>query len=99
ILDETYRGYQDSRWVLDAADLVPRIRESTTGMALVDGQLLGAVRRTVADDHVRFEVRPYRELTPPEIRALDQAARGYGAYLRREARLVVEPIRGSAASM
>lgn len=40
ILDEMYRGYQDSRWVLDAAGLVRRGREASTGMALVDGQLV-----------------------------------------------------------
>src|SRR6185437_4512672 len=39
ILDETYRGYQDSRWVLDAAGDVPRDRASAIGMALVDAQL------------------------------------------------------------
>src|SRR5207344_2328993 len=50
-LDETYRGYQDSRWVLDAAGNVPRTRETATGMALVDAQLLAAMRRTTANDH------------------------------------------------
>jgi len=89
ILDETYRGYQDSRWVLDAAGHVPRTRETAAGMALVDGQLLAAMRRTVANDHVQFDLRPYRALTPPEIEALDQAARRYGEYLRLKARLAL----------
>jgi Winged helix DNA-binding domain len=31
ILDETYRGYQDSRWVLDAAGHVPRTRRPQPG--------------------------------------------------------------------
>jgi hypothetical protein len=87
ILDETYRGYQDSRWLLDAAGNVPRTRETATGMALVDAQLLAAMRRTIAHDHVQFDLRPYRALTPPEIEALDQAASRYGEYLRLEARL------------
>ena len=89
ILDETYRGYQDSRWVLDAAGHVPRTRESAAGMALVDAQLLAAMRRTIANDHVQFDLRPYRTLTPPEIEALDQAARRYGEYLRLNARLTL----------
>jgi hypothetical protein len=89
ILDETYRGYQDSRWVLDAAGHVPRSRETAAGMALVDAQLLSAMRRSVAHDHVRFDLRPYRALTPPEIEALDQAARRYGAYLRLNARITL----------
>jgi len=89
ILDETYRGYQDSRWVLDTAGHVPRARETAAGMALVDAQLLAAMRRSIAHDHVRFDLRPYRPLTPPEIEALDQAARRYGAYLRLQARITL----------
>ena len=59
ILDETYRGSQDSRWVLDAAGEVPRTRESATGMALVNAQLLTAMRRTIAHGHAQFDLRPY----------------------------------------
>jgi hypothetical protein len=87
ILDETYRGYQDSRWVLDAAGDVPHARETATGMALVDAQLIAAMRRTVANDHVRFDLRPYRMLTRAEIEAVDQAARRYGEYLRLKPRI------------
>jgi hypothetical protein len=89
ILDETYRGYQDSRWLLDAAGDVPRTREPAAGMALVDAQLLAAMRRTITPDHVQFDLRPYRALTPPEIDALDQAASRYGEYLRLKARLTL----------
>jgi Winged helix DNA-binding domain len=89
ILDETYRGYQDSRWVLDAAGHVPRARETAVGMALVDGQLLAAMRRTIANDHVTFDLRPYRALKPHEIEALHDAAKRYGDYLRLKARLTL----------
>ncbi len=87
ILDEMYRGYQDSRWLLDAAGDVPRARETAIGMALVDAQLLAAMRRTIAREHVQFDLRPYRALRPAELEALDQAARRYGEYLRLKARL------------
>ena len=87
ILDETYRGYQDSRWVLDAAGDVPRTRETAAGMALVDAQLVAAMRRTIAGDHVRFDLRPYRALTSAATEALDQAARRYGEYLGLKSRL------------
>ncbi len=87
ILDETYRGYQDSRWVLDAAGDVPRTRETAAGMALVDAQLRAAMRRTIANDHVQFDLWPYRAMARPEIEALDQAARRYGKYLRLKASL------------
>jgi hypothetical protein len=89
ILDETYRGYQDSRWVLDAAGEVPRTRETAAGMALVDAQLIAAMRRTVAHDHVQFDLWPYYPLRPPEIEALDWAARRYGEYLRLKARITL----------
>ena len=89
ILDETYRGYQDSRWVLDAAGDVPRTRETTAGMALVDAQIVAAMRRTIANDHVQFDLRPYRTLRTAEIEALERAATRYGDYLRLEARLAL----------
>jgi hypothetical protein len=89
ILDETYRGYQDSRWVLDTAGHVPRARETAVGMALIDAQLLAAVRRSVAPGHVRFDLWPYRALTPPEVEALDQAAGRYGEYLGLNARITL----------
>jgi Winged helix DNA-binding domain len=89
ILDETYRGYQDSRWVLDTAGDVPRTREAATGMALVDAQIVAAMRRSVSHDHVEFDLRPYRALAHREVEALEQAARRYGDYLRREARLAL----------
>jgi hypothetical protein len=89
ILDETYRGYQDSRWLLDTAGDVPRTRQAATGMALVDAQLLAAIRRTIAHGHVQFDLHPYRALTPSQIEALDQAARRYGEYLQLKARLTV----------
>jgi hypothetical protein len=89
ILDETYRGYQDSRWVIDAAGDVPRTRETATGMALVDAQLLASMRRTVTNHHVQFDLRPYRTMTSPQIEALDQAATRYGKYLRLKARLAL----------
>ncbi|XRQ09639.1 winged helix DNA-binding domain-containing protein, partial [Actinomadura welshii] len=81
VLDETYRGYQDSRWALDAAGAVPRGRESAIGMALADGQLVASMRRTLGRDRVRFDLTPYRSLTPPQIEALEQAAERYGEYL------------------
>lgn len=96
ILDETYRGYQDSRWVLDAAGDVPRTRETAAGMALVDAQLIAAMRRTVAHDHVRFDLRPYRMLTPAETEALDQAAGRYGEYLGLKPRIIM-PLPGGLA--
>ena len=81
ILDEMYRGYQDSRWVLDAAGFVPRAREAAIGMALVDAQLVAATKRTVTASRVVFELTPHRPLRPWERTALRRAADRYGTYL------------------
>ncbi|MBD8063764.1 DNA glycosylase AlkZ-like family protein [Oceanitalea stevensii] len=86
LLDETYRGYQDSRMVLDAAGVVPRGREAAIGMALVDAQLVGSMRRTVGT-RVRFDVVPYRPLSTAEEAALEEAAGRYGAFLDHEPEL------------
>ncbi len=85
ILDETYRGYQDSRWVLDADRLLERGRETSIGMGLVDGQLLTTMRRTVGPERVRFELEPYRALTAREERALHDAGERYAAFLGKAA--------------
>jgi hypothetical protein len=56
-------------------------------MALVDAQLVASMRRTIASDHVRFDLRPYQALTTAQIDALDEAATRYGKYLGCAARL------------
>jgi hypothetical protein len=58
-------------------------------MALVDAQLIAAMRRTVGHDHVQFDLRPYRSLTPAELDVLGQAARRYGEYLRLKAQITL----------
>ena len=83
ILDEMYRGYQDSRWVLDGAGVVPRAREVAAGMALVDAQLVAAMKRTVTADRVVFELRPYRPLRADDVAALRAAASRAGEFLGR----------------
>lgn len=90
VLDEMYRGYQDSRWAIDADGLVARGREATIGMALVDGQLVAAMRRSVGAKAVAFEIRPYRALRRSEIGAIRDAARRYGDFLGLEAAVEFE---------
>jgi hypothetical protein len=89
ILDEMYRGYQDSRWMLDAAGIVPRAREAAIGMALVDGQLVAGMKRTVTPSRVVFELTPHRPLRPREHTELRRAADRYGTYLGLPAALEV----------
>jgi hypothetical protein len=89
VLDEMYRGYQDSRYVLDAAGLVPRSREPAIGMALVDGQMVAWMKRTLTKGRVDFTVTPLRDLAADEVEALQQAADRYGEFLDLEPRLSV----------
>jgi hypothetical protein len=89
ILDETYRGYQESRMVLDAEGVVPTGRETAIGMALVDAQMVARMKRSVGR-RVVFELEPYRAaFRPGELDALDEAAERYGAFLGLEHQLVV----------
>ena len=81
VLDETYRGYQDSRWVLDAAGVVPRSRESAIGMALHDGQLVAAMKRNVTAARVTFALQAYDSWTADALAPVEQAAARYAAYL------------------
>lgn len=87
VLDEMYRGYQDSRWVIDADGVVPRVRETAIGMALVDGQLVAAMKRTVTGKAVSFSVRPHRALAARELESIRDAAARYGEYLGLKARV------------
>ena len=88
ILDEIYRGYQDSRWALDADERLGRGREPSVGMALLDGQVAATMTRRLADT-VTFELRPYRPINGIEREALAAVASRYGEFLERPARLVI----------
>jgi hypothetical protein len=87
ILDECYRGYQDSRWVLDSAGNIPRGREAAIGMALVDGQMVAWMKRTLGKERVEFALTPLRHLVAGEVEALHEAARRYGEFLGLEPRV------------
>jgi hypothetical protein len=84
-LDEYHNGYQDSRYALDADGLVPRGRPAAVGMTLVDGQMVGDMRRTVRPDHVDFEIGLFRDLSDDEVDEVDAAADRYGRFLGLDA--------------
>jgi hypothetical protein len=89
VLDEMYRGYQDSRWVIDAERLAARGRETAIGMALVDAQLVAGMRRMLTAKAVTFALHPLRELRTSELTSIREAAARYGDYLGLEARVEV----------
>lgn len=89
VLDEMYRGYQDSRWVVDAERLTSRGREAAIGMALVDAQMVAGMRRTVGPKAVTFALHPLRELHAGELESIREAAERYADYLGLEPRVDV----------
>ncbi|WP_136706156.1 winged helix DNA-binding domain-containing protein [Agromyces sp. H66] len=89
LLDEMYRGYQDSRMVIDADGLAPRGRETAIGIALVDAQLVAGMRRTVTAKAVTFALHPLRDLRRRELDSIHDAAGRYADYLGVEPRVEV----------
>ena len=72
ILDEVYRGYQDSRMVLDSDGIVPAGRETAIGMALADAQMVVRRKRTIGR-RVVFEISPYEgTLTPADRSSVER---------------------------
>lgn len=86
ILDEYHNGYQDSRGVLDADGIVPPGRAANVGMVLLDGQMVGGMRRTPSSDEVTFEANLFRDLDDGEHEAPQAAAARYGRFLGLEGR-------------
>ena len=81
ILDEMYRGYQDSRMVLDSEGIVPSGRDTAIGMALVDAQMVARMKRTIGR-RVVFEIAPYNgPLKRSHRSSLEQAAARYADFL------------------
>jgi hypothetical protein len=75
--------------VLDGAGRVPRGRETAIGMAVVDGQMVARMKRTVTARKVRFDLAPYDVLRDGDRDALDEAAQRYASFLGVEPEVVV----------
>jgi hypothetical protein len=89
-LDELHNGFQESRYVLDEADLVPHAtRYPAVGMALVDTQFLAVHTRTVTPTSVRFDLIGWRDLGADDIAVLTEAADRVGSFLGLPAQLQV----------
>lgn len=84
LFDEVYRGVQDSRDLLDGDGLAVAGRETSLGLLLLDGALVGSVARSVTARCLRLEVTPWRRLRRDERDAVDEAAARYAAFLGRE---------------
>ncbi len=81
-LDELHNGFQESRYALDEAGLVPRAtRYPAVGMALVDTQFVAVHTRTVTSTSVRFDLIGWRDFGADDIAVLTEAADRVGAYL------------------
>ncbi len=89
ILDEVYRGYQESRMALDSEGIVPSGRETAIGMALVDAQMVARMKRAIGR-RVVFEITPYHgTLRPSHRSSVEQAAARYAEFLGLEYELLI----------
>ena len=94
MLDEMYRGYQETRSAIDVSGLDATHRGRAMGLLLVDGQALGDMKRTLRTASVHFDVRAWRPLDEGELDALIDAAGRYGEYLGLPATVDVQTDRG-----
>jgi hypothetical protein len=90
LLDEMYRGFQDSRMVLDVGGVVPRGRESAIGMVLHDGQLVASMKRSTSSRAVTFAIAPYQSWRARMLGDVEAAASAYGEFLGLDPRLKVD---------
>lgn len=60
-------------------------------MVLVDGQMVGDMRRTVRAGEVLFEIGLFCDLDDDELDALYAAADCYGEFLGLDPRIVTSP--------
>jgi hypothetical protein len=91
VLDEYHNGYQDSRGVLDIDRIVPDVRAPNVGMALVDTQMVGNMRRSTRGAAEHFQVGAYRHLDDDEAAQLHAAGERYAAFLGRPTAVEVTP--------
>lgn len=66
---------------MDVARLRLRSHRLEGYVLVVDGQIAGACRRTIAGRTVRLEVMPYRPLSRAETRAVAAATDRYARFL------------------
>ncbi len=80
--DEYVVGYSESRYALDRSGIArARFPEFFGGALLVDGQVQGSYKRTIAKDSVRVEATLFRKLDRGEADALEVAAGRLGTFL------------------
>jgi hypothetical protein len=82
--DEYIVGYRSTRGVIDAAGLAGGRQLNTLPFlhaVLVDGQLVGRWRRSVAGDRLTVEVRPLRPFTTSEQKAIEREVERYGRFV------------------
>jgi hypothetical protein len=87
--DEYFIGFKDRSAMaqrLQSADLVTGGDAMIANVVVVDGQLVGGWKRTLARDSVVVGLKLLARLTRAERRALDSAVESYGNFLGLEAR-------------
>jgi hypothetical protein len=80
--DEYTIAYKDHAAILSPEHL-QRVVAAFGIVIIVDGQIVGAWKRTLAKDNVVLTLSPFTSLTPAEDQAVALAVQRYGAFLER----------------
>jgi hypothetical protein len=90
--DEYLIAYKDRGAYVEqgrSANLVARSGGALANHLIIDGRLAGGWSRVLTGNSVVVEVAPYKKLTPPQARAVSNAAECYGEFLGLPASLSV----------
>ena len=93
--DEYFIGFRDRSAIaqrLGARDLVKSGTVLTPHVAIIDGQLVGAWKRSIKDTAVVIELRLLANVSGPERKALERASRSYAQFLGLTAELRVTEV-------
>ena len=85
VFDEYLIGYHD-RGSIAAPDITAKLftlGNALTAVVIVDGQIVGSWRRTLAKEAATIEISPFRRLTKAEQHAVAAAAQRYGEFLEK----------------
>jgi hypothetical protein len=95
IYDEYISGYKDRSAIgrPEVGVMLGALGNALTSIILVDSQIVGTWRRTLASDAVAIETNLLTRLTKAEHRAVAAAAQRYGEFLQRPVRLLSKPRR------
>lgn len=90
VFDEYITGYKD-RSMLGSPEVIAKLftmGNALTYIIVIDGQIVGAWRRTLSKDAVNIETQFFTRLTQAQDRAIATAAQRYGEFVGKPVTLI-----------